>query len=80
MLEKYSLHSSRKDKLYESLKEGDLVLMEALPGFVACAINPQTTHINETKKKPVKEDSLFLARPIFRIPVEELQLMSIPSD
>jgi len=93
MHEKFSLRSTRRDKLYESLQVGDLVLMEAstgtfaiarsinkVPGVVACVINPHTTHINETKKKTDKEDSLFLARLIFRTPVEELQLVSIPSD
>jgi len=49
------------------------------PGVVACVINPHTTHINETKKKTDKEDSLFLARLFFRTLGEELQLVSIPS-
>lgn len=91
--EKFSLRSTNRNKLYGILQEGDLVLMEAstgtftiarsmnkLPGIVACVVNPHTTHINETKKKTDKEDSLFLARLIFRTPVEELQLVSIPSD
>jgi hypothetical protein len=61
--EKYSLRSTKRDKLYEMVQEENLVLMEAstgtftiarsmnrLPGVVACVINPHTTHINETKK------------------------------
>ena len=72
---------------------GDLVLMEASIGIfkiaramdtrvgvVACVENPHSTHINETKKKTDEEDSLFLARLIFRTPLEELQFVSIPSD
>lgn len=91
--ERYSLRSSKRGKLYEGLEEGDLVLMEAstgtfniaramnkLPGVVACVVNPHSTRINQTKKKTDKEDSLSLARLIFRTPVEELQLVSIPSD
>jgi len=91
--EGYSLRSSKRDRLYEVLEEGDLVLMEAstgtfniartmnkLPGVVACVVNPHSTRINQTKKKTDKEDSLFLARLLLRTPVEELQLVSIPSD
>ena len=91
--EGYSLRSSQRDKLYEILEEGDLVLMEAstgtfniaremnnIPGVVACVVNPHSTRINQTKKKTDKEDSLFLARLLLRTPVEELQLVSIPSD
>ncbi|WP_319756111.1 IS110 family transposase [uncultured Sphaerochaeta sp.] len=91
--EKFSLRSAKRDKLYEMLQPGDLVLMEASTGtfniaramnrksgVVACVINPHTTHINETKKKTDREDSLFLARLILRTPIAELQLVSIPSD
>jgi len=54
--------------------------MNKRPGVVACVVNPHSIRINETKKKTDKEDSLFLARLVFRTPVEELQLVSIPSD
>jgi len=89
----FSLRSDKRSELYEKLQEGDLVLMEAstgtfniaralnkLPGVLACVVNPHSTRINETKKKTDKEDSLFLAKLILRTPVEELQLVSIPSD
>ena len=54
--------------------------MNNIPGVVACVVNPHSTRINQTKKKTDKEDSLFLARLLLRTPVEELQLVSIPSD
>ena len=89
----YSLRSAQRNKLYDVLEEGDLVLMEAstgtfniaramnnIPGVVACVVNPHSIRINQTKKKTDKEDSLFLARLLLRTPVEELQLVSIPSD
>jgi len=88
----FSLHSKAKSQLYEVFQAGDIALMEAstgtftiarainkLPGVVACVVNPHTL-VNNSKKKTDKEDALFLAKTLFRIPVSELQLVSIPSD
>jgi transposase len=50
-----------------------------MPGVVACVANPHEL-VNRTKKKTDLEDALFLAREILRKPVEELPLVSIPTD
>jgi transposase len=88
-----SLSSGKRESFDNLFQQGDLVLLEASTGtfqiarelnkregIVACVVNPKSTHLDESNKKTDKQDSFGLSKFILRNPVEELPLVSIPSD
>lgn len=92
MHQQFPLHSKSKSWFHEVFQAGGLALMEVstgtfaiaravnkLSGVTACVVNPHSL-VNHSKKKTDKEDALFLAKTLYRNPVSELPLVSIPSD